>query len=236
MLPDLKTLIKLQDRDQAALNIQNILDRIPLDEENANSRLENDLAAVAVAKAALQENEIAIKNLEIEVQTRRDQITKFKNQQLETKKNEAYQALGHEIERFTNDIGDLETKELELMEVADTLRATLAAATESLNGTQALVDEELAGLGDRQKTAEEQLAALEEERTEIATSINEDTLDLYQRLLAGKGDVAVVPLRDGKCGGCHMNVIKATQLHVKADNEITMCEQCSRILYIPEDD
>ena len=221
MLPDLKTLIKLQDRDQAAINIQNILDRIPLDEENAKSRLENDLTAVAAAKAALQENEVAIKNVEIEVQSKRDQIAKFKNQQLETKKNEAYQALGHEIERFTNDIGDLETKELELMEVADSLKATLTAANESLNGTQGLVDEELAGLAERQKTAEEQLAALEEERAEIAASVNEDTLDLYQRLLAGKGDVAVVPLQDGKCGGCHMNVIKGTQLQVKADSRLT---------------
>jgi predicted nucleic acid-binding Zn-ribbon protein len=235
MLPDLKTLIKLQDRDQATLRIQAILDRIPLDQENANARLENDLAAVDTAKSVLQENEIATKNVEIEAQTKRDQITKFKNQQLETKKNDAYQALGHEIERYTNDISDLETKELEFMEIADGLKTTLASARESLAATQGLVDEELAGLTERQSNAEEQLAALEEEREGIAASINEDTLDLYQRLLAGKGDVAVVPLHDGKCGGCHMNVIKVTQLHVQADNEITLCEQCSRILYLAED-
>lgn len=235
MLKDLQTLIKLQDRDQAVLRIQGILDRIPLDEEKAESRLENDLAAVDTAKTTLQENEVAIKNVEIEVQSKRDQITKFKNQQLETKKNDAYQALGHEIERFTNDISDLETKELELMETADSLKANLATATESLKATQVLVDEELAGLKERQKVAEDQLTAFEEERGQIAASINEDTLDLYQRLLAGKGDVAVVPLYEGKCGGCHMNVIKGTQLQVKADQEITMCEQCSRILYLPED-
>ncbi|MEM7145798.1 MAG: C4-type zinc ribbon domain-containing protein [Verrucomicrobiota bacterium] len=235
MLPDVETLIKLQDRDQSVLRIKAILKRIPQDKEKANSRLDNDLAAVDTAKTTLQENEVAIKNVEIEVESKRDQITKFKNQQLETKKNDAYQALGHEIERFTNDISDLETKELELMEVADTLKANLAAAQESLDATQTLVDEELAGLKEREQTANDQLAAFEEERGEIASSVDEDTLDLYERILASKGDVAVVPLADGKCGGCHMKVTTSTELHVKADKEITLCELCSRILYLPED-
>ncbi|MEM8952857.1 MAG: C4-type zinc ribbon domain-containing protein [Verrucomicrobiota bacterium] len=235
MLPDLETLIRLQDRDQSVLRIQSILNRIPQEEEKAKSRLDHDLAAVESAKQALQENEIAIKNVEIEVQSKRDQIVKFKNQQLETKKNEAYQALGHEIERFTNDISDLETKELEFMEVTDTLKTNLADAQKNLDATQGLVDEELAALKERSTTAEDQLRAFEEERGAIAATVDEDTLDLYDRLLASKGDVAIVPLNDGKCDGCHMTVTTSTQLRVKADKEITLCELCSRMLYLPEE-
>ena len=184
---ELETLIRLQDRDQAILRIRATLDRIPDDEERANARLENDLQAVETAKAALQENEIAIKNLEIEIETKQNSINRFKNQQLETRKNEEYQALGHEIERFSDDVSKLETQELELMETGDAARSTLKAAQESLASTQTLVDEELEALSRRNQTGDEQVQALEDERAEIAQDLDEDTLDYYERLLAGKG-------------------------------------------------
>ncbi len=57
---------------------------------------------------------------------------KAKKQQFETKKNEEFRALGNEVERYTLDIDNLETQQLELMEVADGLRAKLEDARAAL--------------------------------------------------------------------------------------------------------
>ena len=46
MLPELQTLLKLQDRDQANRRINLLLERIPEDELRARSRLEDDQHAV----------------------------------------------------------------------------------------------------------------------------------------------------------------------------------------------
>ena len=75
------------------------------------------------AKKAVQENEVAMKNLEIEIETRNDSIAKLKIQQYETKKNEEFRAMGTEIERYGNEVRELEDQELELMEKGETLKA-----------------------------------------------------------------------------------------------------------------
>ncbi len=235
MLPELKTLLKLQDRDQAIRRITQLLKRIPEDEAGARCRLENDQTAVARAKEALRENEIAMKNLELDIQTRRNSITRLKVQQYETKKNEEFRAMGNEIERYEKEISNLETSEIELMEKADEFKAVRKAAEEALAATQALVDEELAKLAERRNISKGQLDALEVERREIVVGIDEDLLSIYDRLFKKKGDVAIAPIIDEKCQGCHMQLTPATRHKAHAAQEITHCEQCSRILYLPED-
>lgn len=234
MLPELQILIKLQDRDQAIRRINLLLKRIPEDEAKARSRLENDQNAVAACKEAIQANELAMKNIELDIDTRKETILRLKTQQYETRKNEEFRAMGHEIERYTKEVSDLETSELELMEKADGLNANLKAARERLDATQKLVDEELGRLEERKKVSAEQVAALESERVEIAAQVEESLLSIYDRLFKNKGDVAVAPIIAGKCQGCHMSLTTSTQLHAKASKEITHCEQCSRILYIGE--
>ena len=81
MLAEIESLLVLQDRDQRILNLQADLKRIPIDQERAKERLANDLDAVAKAKSTVQENEIAIKNIELDIGTRKDTLTKLKTQQ-----------------------------------------------------------------------------------------------------------------------------------------------------------
>jgi uncharacterized protein len=49
-----------------------------------------------------------------------------------------------------------------------------------------------------------------------------------------KVGMAVAPLDEGKCGGCHMKLIASTVVAVQTGKEITRCEDCGRILYLQE--
>ncbi|MEM0896278.1 MAG: C4-type zinc ribbon domain-containing protein [Verrucomicrobiota bacterium] len=231
MLEDIKKLLIIQDRDQAISRNEKELTRLPGEEELARQKLAGDNAAVETADKAVKENAIAIKNLEIDVETRRDTITKLKTQQYETKKNEEFQALTNEIERYGKEIEKLEDEELELMETAETLKADLGNAREKQGETQELVDEDLAQIDLRKKNRESELEELRKDRAELAGEMDEATLDRYTRIFAKKGDAAVVPLNNGICGGCHMKVTNATFSAVKNEKEIAYCEQCGRILY-----
>ena len=112
MLAEIQSLLILQDRDQRLRSLDEDLKLIPINKERAKERLANDLSAVEAAKKAIQENEIAIKNLELDIGTRKDTLTKLKVQQYETKKNEEFTALANEIDRYNKDVDDLETQEL----------------------------------------------------------------------------------------------------------------------------
>ena len=203
-----------------------------MDKEKAKERLANDLAAVDAAKKEIQENEIAIKNLELDIGTRKDTLAKLKVQQYETKKNEEFTALGNEIERYNNEVDELETKELELMEHADSLVAARTKTEDALALTQGMVDEEIAQLGQRESECNNQLAEVKGEREKLVSDVDEDLLSLYERLMKSKGGDAVVSAEKSTCAGCHMKLVPATMIKVQAEKEVTQCENCGRILYL----
>ena len=94
-------------------------------------QLEAQLAASAAGLEAIKDKarhvEVDRKKMELDVGTRETSIARLKTQQYETRKNDEFQALGHEIERYEKEIQQIEDQELELMEQGDKLKAEIAA-------------------------------------------------------------------------------------------------------------
>jgi predicted nucleic acid-binding Zn-ribbon protein len=74
MLPEVEKLLRVQHHDQKLKSIEKELADIPLEEEDIKDRLTADQEALDQAKTDLQHVEVAIKNLELDVETRRDSI------------------------------------------------------------------------------------------------------------------------------------------------------------------
>lgn len=231
MLPAIAKLLIIQDRDLKIRAIEKELDHLPVEEDDARDKLAGDRRRVEAAKLAMQENEVAMKNLELDIQTRRDSIAKLKIQQYETRKNDEFRAMGGEIERYGKEVSELEDRELVLMEKGEQLKQSLADAQLKLEATQRLVDEELADIATRRDNLTAEKAELQSNRQESEKDVDGDVLDIYNRLFKSKGGLVVVPLVNGQCKGCHMKVVKSTVVAVKAGREVTHCESCGRILY-----
>ncbi len=231
MLPEVEKLVLVQNRDQKILAIDKELAGIPLKEEDCREKLVEDEQATAAAKLALQEVEVAINSLEIDVQTRKDSINKLKTQQFETKKNEEFWAMGEDIKRYEGEIIALEETEIELMERAEELSKAYQDATNSLEEMQKSVAGDLESLATLKKNLETERAREAEERSKAIEPVDEDLLELYNRLFKAKNGFAVAGLTDGACRGCHMKVIKSTAIDVKAEKAVAFCENCGRILY-----
>jgi len=234
MLADLETLLIIQDRDLRILALRKDLANMPRMIELAKTRLNGDQAAVAKAKEALQANEVIVKRSELDIQTRRNTLQRLRTQQYETKKNEEYQAIGHEVERYLKEIGRLEDEELVLMEKSEQLRAALTVADAGYRRTQELVDAELRGLEERRSNDEARIAELIAERSTFTGKVEPGLLGIYDRLVKAKQGSALVALSAGQCKGCHMKVTTSTVLKAKTDQEITHCENCGRILYFED--
>ena len=234
MLAEVRALLILQDRDRRLLALAKDLEKLPQDEARAKSKLAADEVAVQKAHDALVDCELRLKRLELDVGTRRTTIQRLKVQQFETRKNEEYQALAHEVTRYEKEADDLETRELELMEEMDALRAAQQSAQAALAQTQRLVDEDLASIAQRKARMEAERAEITTERDQLSAQVPEAIIPLYQRLMKTKAGMAVAPLDEGKCGGCHMKLIASTVVAVQTGKELTRCEDCGRILYVEE--
>lgn len=234
MLDEVRALLILQDRDRRLLALAKDLEKLPQDEARAKTKLAGDEAAVTRAHDALMDSELRLKRLELDAGTRKTSIARLKIQQFETRKNEEYQALGHEIVRYTKEVDDLETRELELMEEMDTRRAALKAAEAARATTRKLVDEDLASIAQRRERMEAELTEVRAERATLAGRVPEAIMPLYERLMKSKAGLALAPMHEGKCSGCHMKLIPSTVVAVQSSKEPARCEDCGRILYVEE--
>lgn len=234
MLPELEQLLILQEKDQHIRRLRQDLKRLPADEERAKEKLASDTEGARGAKEKVQLNEVAIKNLELQIQTRRDTISKLKVQQYETRKNEEYAALGHEVERYGRDVTKLEDDELVLMEKAETLKAELSALQKTLQETKKDVTTELAQIAERQSQVTAQLAEFDVIRNRLATAVDADVLESYERILHHRGDAAIVELQAGICRGCNMKVTPTCVNSAKAERSLVTCSNCGRMVYIAE--
>jgi len=231
MLDEVRALLILQDRDRRLLALAKDLERLPQDEARAKTKLAADEEAVKRAHDAVVDCELRLKRLELDVGTRKTTIARLKTQQFETRKNEEYTALSHEVTRYEKEVDDLETRELELMEETDARKAAQKEAEAARAKTRKLIEEDLALIARRRAQMEAERAEVEAERAALAARVPEAILPLYQRLMKTKAGLAVAPLQDGKCGGCHMKLIASTVVAVQNARELARCEDCGRILY-----
>ena len=234
MHPELEQLLVLQDRQQKIKQIQTEIKTLPLQRNHLESQLAASAAGVEALKQKGRQLEIDRKRLELDVGTRAETISRLKTQQYQTRKNDEFQAIGHEIERYENEIRKLEDQELEVMIEADKLKGEIEAAEKTAKATKESITRQLSDLEAKSKTLASQQEELANEREALASKIDGDSLHRFERLFNSKGDAAVVAIEHGVCTGCHMKVTTATASQVKAGKEIVSCENCGRILYVAE--
>jgi predicted nucleic acid-binding Zn-ribbon protein len=234
MQDEVRALLILQDRDRRLLALAKDLEKLPQDEARAKAKLAGDQAAVTKAHQALLDCELRVKKIELDAETRRTTIKRLKLQQFETRKNEEFVALGHEITRYEKDLDDFETKELEAMEEVDSFRSAHKTTALALTETAKRIEEDLATIKQRHQRMETDRQEVLAERELLITKAPEAIIPLYNRLMKTKDGLAIAPLRDGKCEGCHMKLIASTVIKAQSGREIAQCEDCGRILYVEE--
>lgn len=231
MLPQIESLLVIQDRDHQLQTLQTEIDKIPRDAAAIKERLIAAQSELNTAKENVQQNELAIKKIDLDRKTRKDTIEKLTVQQFETKKNDEFAALGAEIIRYQDMVNELETQELEFMEKSDTFSVALKQAEEKLTAIKEGMADEVKALTEKKNNHSLRINELKEERTILIKDIEASTLAMYDRVFAKKGNAAVCPLQENLCGGCHMKVITDTVSKTIQEKELSQCENCGCFLY-----
>ncbi len=234
MQAELEQLLILQDRDQKIRQIRAELKSIPLQQASLDNQITAAASSLETLKHKAMQVEVERKKLELDVGTRTESINRLRTQQYETRKNEEFRAIGNEIERYGKEIQQIEDQELELMDQVDKLKIETSAEEKKTAASTESFRRQKIDLEDNGKALESRLQELTSERAEIASKVEEDLLNRFERLFASKGNAAVVALEHQICTGCHMKLTAQTVHRVKGDREIVSCEQCGRILYSAE--
>jgi uncharacterized protein len=231
MLDSIEKLLVLQDRDRKIHRAQQELAEIAPERETLRAKAGTTQAQLEAAKNRVKQIESERKQRDLEVEAKKSQIEKYANQQLQTRKNEEYKALAHEIEMAKAAIFKIEDQEIVLMEQAEAAQKEVIRATTEANEAKKLADSQIVELGQREENFKQELAALQQGRAELASAVDESARNRYDRILKSKGDNAVVGIDHGVCGGCHMKLQQQLIVSCQAQKELVTCSSCGRILY-----
>jgi len=231
MLKEIEQLLLLQERDQKIKMYKAELETVPLEQQ----RIEQFVAVKSNAFDQLRQRsrdvEVQRKLLELDAQSRRDSIAKYKTQQYQTRKNDEFQAISLEIHRFEQEIERIEDHEIELMEQTEQFQKEAVYAEAELKAAKRQAELQQADLKKKESTLGERLKQAEIDSQQLSQDLDPDLLFNYTRLFATKGGNAVVPIEHEFCMGCHMKNTTTTVHKAKLAREIVYCEQCGRILY-----
>ncbi len=142
-------------------------------------------------------------------------------------------ALQAEVASLKNKRSTLEDGLLEVMLQREQVEDTLAR----LDGERAASAAEAETLGARvdelHNEIDAELEVHDVRRAELAGTIAEELLRLYDGLREQKGGVGAAALDGGTCLGCHTQLPAREVQRMRAERGLQRCDNCRRILVIP---
>jgi predicted nucleic acid-binding Zn-ribbon protein len=231
VLADLERLVELQRLDSEIAEVEAAAAAIP----GVIRRIEEQLMkAKAALDAVTAETDRMMKlrrQQERELEEVTDQLKKRQSRLFEIKTNQEYSAVLKEIEGLKHKVSVLEEAILVLL---DQIEVELKARAEE---EQRVRSSEAEALRDTQRKEAElrqlrgRLSELQGARKGRSKNVELSLLQQYLRLLKSRAGLAVAPVRDGSCEGCHVALTPQLYNEVRRNEEILTCERCGRILY-----
>ena len=231
----LSILVKLQEIDTEIYRLKNEKEKKPQELSRLEAEFKEKFAVVKKAEEKFTVVQLKKKDKEGALAAKEDGIKKLQSQLFQIKTNKEYSVMQHEIEGQKADKSSIEDEILLLMEEIDKAKSDITKEKE-------LLVKEEAAFKDRQNQVKLELEEIEKKleqarkaRQSVLPQVNTSVLKKYERILAGKNGLAIVPVKEDACQGCHMNLPPQVIHEIRMNQEFIICENCTRFLYINDD-
>ncbi len=227
----LGSLLRLQEIDGKRYGLMKEKGEKPRLLEQYRKKRDERKTELTEAEKALTALQMKRKEKEIDLETKEGNVKKYQTQLYQVKTNKEYQSLQKEIETLKADNSVLEEEILQMMDEVDQKKREVSRLRQSLEAEEAELKQQEKRIAEEVIAIERELKSLKESREEIIPELERKLFEQYDRILAAKGGLALVPVRGDGCGGCNMNLPPQRINEVRLQEKWVMCENCSRILY-----
>ncbi len=231
----IKKLVELQKIDEQIYALKRELDECPLRLEKLSSEFEEKKQKLKELDEQTKAKLLERKEREVDLKAKEDEIAKANSHLTQLKTNKEYKAKLSEIESLKADKSLIEEKILTLFDEVDKIQVQLDQEKQILSDQEKKFLEEKKAIEDLVKLSEDKIKVLDHQRKQAAVGVDAQSLMRYERILAGKDGLAMVPVHGDACTGCYMRVPPQQINEIKKHAELIFCEMCARILYIEEE-
>ncbi len=232
----LQDLLDLQSVDVRLNDVRARLARFPKKLTESDARVAAAKADLDTSKAAQLATVKDRKKYELDVESWKEKVRKYKDQTSQIKTNEAYRALQHEVQMAEDEIAKAEDRLLEQMVASEEYDRRIKASEIALKEVEQVERVQRASVEADRALAERELAEGNAARARAVTEIPEKILDHYDRIVKKHNGVALAEVRNEKCGACGMIVRPHVIQEMRRSEiaELFHCETCTRIIYYIE--
>ncbi len=230
--PDqIKILSQLQHIDGEAYALKKELDEQPSIKKTMEAEFDRKKASFKHADENLKTAQLKQKEKEVGLQSIEEKIKKFQAQLYTLKSNKEYQAMEMEIKGAKADKSVLEEEILGLFDAVDEAKKKCAKEKEALAAEEKKFKENVLAVDKHIVELQENISVSNERRKEFLPNLDPKIVSQYEKLLRNRDGVGLVPVRNGSCSGCNMDLPPQVINEIQANNKLIFCESCARILY-----
>jgi hypothetical protein len=230
----IKILVGLQKIDAGAYRLKEELATHPELQRRGAAEFEKKKVHAKAAEDALKALQLKQKQKESDLASREDKILKLQAQLYQLKSNREYSAMEHEIKGQKADKSLLEEEILKLLDLIDQSKADLVKEKEALSKEERVCQGELDEIKKRSIELSALIAEAQEKRKSYVPNIEPRLLIQYERILKSREGLALVPVLNNSCGGCHLGLPPQVVNETQQNEKLIVCESCARILYWPQ--
>jgi predicted nucleic acid-binding Zn-ribbon protein len=232
----LNLLLQLQEIDEDLGELDRSKVYLPEMIANINTEVEALEKDIGESETTLLESKKRQKQVELDIETDKEDLAKYQRQMKVIKTNKEYDALVGEIDTRKQRISDNEDEILKLMGTIEETTEKLAQSKAQLAEVRLANDATLESLKNQMESLETKIADKQKQRGGLVKTVDRKALSMYERIRKGKGGMAVVPLRKRACGGCFKQIPPQLTQEIRRGDKLYTCDSCGRILIWIDDE
>ena len=230
MRDQLKLLEELQRHDARLQELESVMKSLPEKLRAAEFALRELEKLLTKEREELLDTEVFRKTQEDDQKDAEQLLSRAKSKLSQVKNLREANAVQREVETTRRqmdsrqeDVQKLATALAQQREKIDEHEARLAAERQAVESQRDGVEQKLRELAEQQ-------AEIRVTREAVAKLVKPDVLRKYGTIRMRRG-MAVVPVRNGTCMGCNMNIPPQLYNVLQRGSSLELCPNCNRIIY-----
>ena len=226
---------QLQELDRRLWALRRRLTEIPAQAASAQQARDAQAQRLAETDARVKTLQVQQKTKEGDLAGKEETIKKTQAQLFQIKTNKEYTALQHELEGFKADRSVLEDDVLLLLDHVQEAQRLVTQDKERLRQQEESLATTTAELDRQAQQVQHEVSGFEQQREQLAVHVPKELLETYERVLTNREGLALVPVANDACGGCHMALPPQVIHEARVAEKLMRCGNCARLLFWPGD-
>ncbi len=238
-------LVPLQEIDLSVYHLSARIEELPVQLHDAHEKVSRAKSNLEEIKAEIMSLKLEAGKRELTVKECDERITKLQTQANQAKKNDEYQGLLKEASAVKAERSRIEEGLLDILYQVDEKGKLDSLRKEDLEEAETVLKKEESRISSETGDLEKKLEEVTAKRDALASGVDPDVKNLYERVLQAKEDgLAIATVSkyrvieaSGKyiqwqCEGCSVEVTSQDVNLLLMGKEVITCRTCSRILLV----